>query len=234
MFLEDAVDCVIVGRVNRFVVRVLVNGVPVDAHLTNTGRLTELLTGGRRGLCIPISGRRLGYRLVGVLDRDGFYAVVDTLTQNRFFEYLLSHGSLPWLRGCSIVSRSPVLGGSRLDYLLDCGGERVYVETKSAVLRGAGGEAMYPDCPSLRGRRHIVELTRFVEGGGRGLLVFIAGFRGPRCFMPYRGGDSVIYDLLCRALEKGVGVRAFSIYMERDRVLLDNPSLPLCSHWFCG
>lgn len=80
--------------------------------------------------------------------------MIDTRTQARAFERALELGLVPWLRDCSIKKKEIKVGSSRLDYLFECPGGDVYAEMKSAVLRGGekGEYAMYPDCPSTRGR----------------------------------------------------------------------------------
>ncbi len=65
-------------------------------------------------------------------------------------------------------------------------------------------------------------------------IVFIAGMKGVSCFKPYREGDPVIDELLCKAYSLGLPMYAFSIYMYAfGRIYLDNPSLELCSYWWC-
>lgn len=42
---------------------------------------------------------------------------------------------------------------------------------------------MYPDCPSERGRRYIKLLSGYVkEGGGEGILLFIAALQHVKAF----------------------------------------------------
>lgn len=230
-------ECVIRRRLNRFVVEALMEGRVERLHNTNTGRLLDLLVEGRRCVAEPISGRKLMWRLVAVEDTDypGKWDIVSTLAQNRAFEAAVGLSLLPYVKGCEIVSRNPRVGPSLLDYLLVCGGRPVYVETKSAVLRGPGGEAMYPDCPTARGVRHVRELVRLVKEGKSVLLLFIAAMPGPRCFRPYREGDPELSAELEKAILEGVTVKALSIYGvvmgEELAVVLENPELPLCPEW---
>lgn len=234
--IKDVLDCVYIKRLNRFTVRIRLGCGEYNAHLTNTGRLKDILVSGRKGLCVRIHGSKLRYRLIALADPlyNNAYIVVDTITQNRSFEKALKNNLLPWLKDCIILKRNPRIGDSLLDYLLECRGSKIYVETKSAVLRGSMNEAMYPDCISLRGRKHVMELISIWESGVKAFIIFIAGMKGARCFMPYKGGDHVIDELLCKAYNLGLPIRAFSIYMgSSGRIYLDNSSLDICSHWFC-
>lgn len=205
-----------------------IDGSTVEAHLTNTGRLHELLTPGRPCLATRIKGKRLNYRLLALMHRGG-YALIDTLTQMRSLEEAIARDLIPWLKGCRIARRNPRLGGSTLDYELECGSHRRLVEVKSAVLEGPRSESMYPDCPTDRGVRHVKELASLARRGERPLIIMVAAFPGARCFKPYRQGDPRLYEELARAVRSGVEVRAIGIYMtRRGEVVLYNPDLGLC------
>ncbi len=232
----DAVDCEVVRRINRFVVLVKLENVEEYAHITNTGRLEEFLVEGRRCKAIRIAGRKLNYRIVAVEHASGMYAVIDTRLQSKAFETAVSRGLLCFLHNCRIAGREPRLEGGRADYLLDCNGDKVVVELKSAVLEGPGGEAMYPDCPSDRGVRHINELAKLAEAGNRAAVVFVAGFPGARCFKPYKQGDPRIYTLLREAINRGLEVYSFSLGLDplRNTIFLDRPCIPLCREWLEG
>lgn len=219
-----------IERVNRFVGKVCLDSGLEYAHITNTGRLEELLTRDRDVLLKRINGGKLRYRVIGVSEYGG-YALIDTITQMKVFEALIDQGLIPVFKGCSVSRYSPRVGRSQLDYIIDCGGRGVFIEVKSAVLR-LGKAASYPDCPSIRGRRHIRELMKLASSGYEAHIVFIAGLPNVECFKPYRDGDPEIDRLLREALSSGVGVNALSVYMDSEgNIYLDNPDLPLCGEW---
>lgn len=235
--LPSVRECTIRRRLNRFVVEATIDGRVEKLHNTNTGRLLDLLVEGRRCLAEPINGRKLRWRLTAVEDSEypGTWDIVNTLAQNRAFEIAVKRSMLPYTKGCEVLSRNPRVGSSFLDYVLTCGGRPVYVETKSAVLRGPNNEAMYPDCPTARGVRHVKELVRLVKEGENVLLLFIAAMPGPRCFRPYEKGDPELAAELGRALREGVSVKALSMHGlmagEELVIVLENPELPLCPEW---
>jgi sugar fermentation stimulation protein A len=224
----DAVPCTIKSRVNRFVVEALIDGSVERLHNTNTGRLEGVIVPGKPCLAYRIRGRRLSYRLAAV-EYGGGYAVVDTLLQARAFEAAVARGILPWLRGCKVSGRNPRVPAGVLDYRLDCSGASVLVELKSAVLMGGNGEAMYPDCPTSRGLRHIQWLAEAHARGVPVMLVFVAAFPGARCFKPNRAADPATADAILHAWRAGVPVKAFSLEATREGwVAVVNPDLPLC------
>jgi len=233
-------ECTIRKRLNRFVVEALMGGEVVRLHNTNTGRLLDVVVEGRRCVAQPISGRRLKWRLVAVEDslHRSRWDIISTLTQNKAFEEAIKSSLIPYLAGCGIVKRNPRAGDSTLDYLLTCGDTLIYVETKSAVLRGPRGEAMYPDCPTERGVRHVRELIKLTKQGRGVLLLFIAAMPGPRCFRPYEEGDPELAAELGRALREGVTIKALAMHGILEggtlKVVLENPELPLCPEWVAG
>ena len=113
-----------------------------------------------------------------------------------------------------------------IDYLFHCP-DPLYLEVKSAAMK-RGEHAMYPDCPSLRGRRHISELIK-VSRRYKTCILFIAAVPGVRAFKPNREADEVIAESLERAVECGVEVRAINIVYdpESSSVLLINQNLPV-------
>ncbi len=228
--------CRLVKRINRFVVEVLVGGQRVLSHLSNTGRLEQYMIPGRECIMAKIKGKKLKHRIIGVKE-EGFeaYALVDTFLQNKAFSIAVEENLLPFTRGCRVVKINPRRNTSVFDFLLECGGEEVIVETKSAILRGANGEALYPDCPTRRGQRHVEELFSLYKAGTKAMMVFIAAFPGARCFMPNRGADKRFYCLLSRAFQKGLPVHAIGVFLAANNdsasVVLEAPELPLCEEW---
>lgn len=209
-------------------VQVEVDGEAYRAATNNTGRLEQFLVAGREAFCQRSrSGSRTDFRLFAI--RDGpAGALVDTALQMKAFEQAVETGLIPWLEGYRLLRRNARLGESVIDYLFDCGGEKVYLECKSAVFR-EGRAAMYPDCPTPRGRRHIGELVRYVRNGGEALIVFIAALPDVGVFKPYRAGDPELAELLVEAHRVGVGLRAISMqYRPEDSfVCLIGADLPV-------
>ena len=228
--IENPEECSIVERLNRFVVMIEITGSYHPAHITNTGRLSELLVRGRKAFCFRTRNTpKTDYRLFAIEER-GLGALIDTQLQMKAFEGALERNLIPWLAGCRIVKRNAKLSiSSRIDYLLGCHGRDVYFEVKSAVLR-AGDYAMYPDCPSDRGRGHIKELSRYVEeGGGKGTLLFMAALPFVKAFKPNKAADPKLYDALKEANSSGVAIRALGLYYHPNDafVHLYNPDLEI-------
>ncbi len=227
--IDNPLECSIIERLNRFVVMVESKGIYHRTHINSTGRLSELLVKGRKAFGFRTQNRgKTDFRLFAI-EESGLGALIDTQLQMKAFEKALARKLIPWLDGCHILNRNATLGASRIDYLLECHGENVYLEVKSAVLR-EGEYAMYPDCPSERGRKHIKELSGYVkEGGGEGILLFIAALPNVKVFKPNKAADVLLYEDLKAAHSSGVEIRAIGLFFNpKDAcVYLFNPDLEI-------
>jgi sugar fermentation stimulation protein A len=216
--IEHPQECRIIERLNRFVVLIERDGTVYRAHLTNTGRLLEFMVEGQKAFCFKTQQHQHHHRgktdcrLFAIADH-GLGALIDTRLQMKAFEEALLRNLIPWLAGCRMRKRNAALGASRsrIDYILECQGTQVYLEVKSAVLRD-GAYAMYPDCPTERGRKHVRELTNYAREGGTGIVVFMAALPYVRAFKPNRAADPKLYDALVVAHASGVDVRAIGLY----------------------
>lgn len=50
--IRNTFSCSILKRINRFVIKILIDGKTKEAYINNTGRLYEFLVKGRIGFCI--------------------------------------------------------------------------------------------------------------------------------------------------------------------------------------
>lgn len=226
--IPGVIACRLIGRLNRFVVEVDIQGERHRAYINNTGRLYQFLSPDRKGYCLKNERPgRTGYRLFAIED-DCLAAIIDTQLQMRAFEQAAALRLIPWLNEFEIERRNARLGSSLIDYRLSRDGDVLYLEVKSAVLR-EGNYAMYPDCPSARGRRHVAELTRHVSSGGQAIILFIAGLPGVAGFKPYEVGDEALCRLLRDAHRIGVVLKSIGMaYHSADSAIyLYNADLPV-------
>jgi sugar fermentation stimulation protein A len=172
----ELVEAIFVARPNRFVVEALLEGRLVRAHLHDRGRLKETLVPGARLLLAsrPGAHRATAFQAVGAYV-NARLASIDTVLPNRLIEAALqAHALVPFARYAH-YRREAQLGRSRFDFLLtDEHGQRCIVEVKSAGQVDADGRALFPDAPTERGRRHVLELAEIAAQGERVAVVFVA------------------------------------------------------------
>ncbi|MCL7389091.1 MAG: DNA/RNA nuclease SfsA [Thaumarchaeota archaeon] len=197
-------------------------------HLTNTGRLNDLVYPGSEILYINLlNGRRVSGRVVGVWLGDSA-ALIDTILQARMFEKALELELIPWLQGYKVERREVIRYGSRFDYLLSNGLDEIILELKSAVYLSHDGAAMYPDTISERGIRHFEILNKLKLMGKNTSIVFIAAHPYARYFRPNFDIDPRLKTTLCTSLKLDTLIKSIKMHLERDgSVILDDADLPV-------
>jgi len=173
--------CVFLRRLNRFVSEVIAGEETIRVHTNNTGKLLDLLVEGREVLCTPIKGKKLSYRIIGTaVEGSSLYTLIDTSLQEKAIVRAIEMGAIEGLRGYRVAGRHVDAGGSKFDLLLRGPERDVFAEIKSAVFYfPEDRSARYPDTVTLRGRRHIEELSK-----RRGILIFVAAHPLAENFRP--------------------------------------------------
>lgn len=216
----------VVRRTSRFSVVVTDGKASHTAHLTNSGRLRDLIFPGSACLCIPKKPAKTTMRLVGVPVSGGWAAMVDPGEQSRAFVNAAASGLIPWLSGWRISGSEVVCGESRLDFEIRNDRDRIgYIETKSAAMLIGGDTGSFPDCPTVRGRKHIKTLLR-LAADHRCLAVFLVQHPAAVRFAPSVHGDPVFASDISEAADCGLEVRAVKMCLGMDgRVVLADPDL---------
>jgi sugar fermentation stimulation protein A len=210
-----------VRRDNRFRVTVEVDRVPVAAHLPNSGRLTELLTPGRACWLAEFDSphRKTSYDLV-LVEYAGILVSVDARLPNTLVAEALAAGRLEPFQRYDHVAREVRRGESRLDFCLSGPAGLCWVEVKSVTLVEEG-VARFPDAPTVRGTRHLRELTAAVSQGEGAAVVFVIQRPDARCFAPHIRADAAFGAALREAASAGVGVYAWTCEVSERSVIID-------------
>ena len=197
-------------RVNRFRVTVVVDEREVDAHLPNSGRLTELLTPERACWLEPAasSTRKTDFDLK-LVAYGGTLVSVDARLPNPLLAEALEARRLAPFKTWESFAREVVLRESRIDFRLVLPEGPVWLEAKSVTLV-EGGVARFPDAPTARGSRHLRALVRAVEMGQRAAVVFVVQRADAQSFAPHDEADPVFRETLRRAADAGVRVLAWT------------------------
>jgi sugar fermentation stimulation protein A len=154
-------------RVNRFLCRVVIEGKETLVYLPNPGRLWELLLPETPVLLTPSRFKgRYPYTLFAVR-KNASWVLLDTQMTNLIIEELLLEKRIPFLKDYSVKGKEVKTLKSRFDFLLSDGRKDLLVEVKTCTLFGSR-ISMFPDAPTERGRRHLLELS---ELGGMCLFV---------------------------------------------------------------
>lgn len=238
------------SRPNRFIAHVCLdeeNGREVVCHVKNTGRCRELLLPGVTVLLefhpdAAVLGRKTEYSLIGVYkkrSKDTLLINMDSQVPNQVAaEWLDSMKMAPVLPGIptdgetpqfvlSNIRREVTYGNSRFDLAFDIkAGDTVirhaFMEVKGVTLE-EDGTAMFPDAPTERGVKHILELAGAVKDGYEAYILFVIQMKEVRVFTPNRKTHPQFGDALLTARNAGVHLLAYDCLVTKDTLTVDAP-----------
>ena len=219
MIYPDTCEAVFLDRPNRFIAHVELNGETVTVHVKNTGRCRELLKPGIRVVLAAAAGegRKTDYDLIGVYKDNVRLFNIDSQAPNQVVAEWLA------VQGFDLVRREYPYGASRFDFYMEKGKERYLLEVKGCTLE-VEGVGYFPDAPTLRGVKHLRELTAAVLAGFSCCAAFVIQTEGVTEVRPNRETHPEFGEALDAAKNAGVRVLYLPCRVEADRLsILDLP-----------
>ena len=206
-------------RPNRFIAHVQTeNGVEI-CHVKNTGRCAELLVP-QAEVTLAVGknpNRKTRCDLVAV-QKGPLYINMDSQAPNR-----AAAEAMPLLfPGLTLLRPEAVFGASRLDFYIEQGEKKTFVEVKGVTLE-ENGLALFPDAPTERGVKHLKELENCLRAGFGAAVLFVIQMRGVSCFSPNRKTHPAFADALLHAREAGVQVMAYDCCVTPDGMTVHDP-----------
>ncbi len=209
-------------RLTRFSALVRVGGEIAQCFLPNPGRLSELLFSGVKVIlkeAETVSERKTVYDLIGVY-HGGKIVSIDSRLPNKLVLEALKNGDLPEFLGYTMVKPEYSYGHAKFDFFLEGSGLKpCLLEVKSCTLV-CNGVAMFPDAPTERGARHVLELAKALNEGYRAAVLFIIQRMDAYIFAPNDETDPDFGKALRKAAKRGVEVYAYSANFSRNRITL--------------
>lgn len=219
------------SRPNRFIAYVEIDGKEEICHVKNTGRCRELLLPGAT-VYVEVADiqknpeRKTKYDLIAVLKED-------TNTKNIKKTKIINMDSQAPNR--AFLEWAPIFFGedgrivpeqtyqnSRFDFYVETAdGNRHFVEVKGVTLEQEG-IVLFPDAPTERGRKHILELCHCVENGFLAHLFFVIQMKGVAYFTPNVATDPKFAQALKIAKEKGVNIYAVDCDVTPDTMKISD------------
>ncbi|QFU07074.1 Sugar fermentation stimulation protein A [Rhodobacteraceae bacterium THAF1] len=222
----------LVRRWNRFLSEVTLDdtGETVRAHCPNPGTMMGLNALGTPVWVEPNDDPkrklRYGWRLVELPGDE--WAGIDTAVPNRVVGEALRARAIPELADYGTVRPEVKYGQkSRVDFLLTEPGLRdAYVEVKNVHLRRTDDWAEFPDCVTLRGARHLDELSDMVRQGHRAVMLYLIQRTDCARFRLAKDLDPGYATAFARARAAGVEAIAYDTAIDTSGVTLRRP-LPI-------
>ncbi|KAL0242557.1 hypothetical protein GEMRC1_005120 [Eukaryota sp. GEM-RC1] len=212
-------------RRNRFIAECFINeSEQVVAHVKSTGRMTELLQEGATVILRrfpPSKTRKTLFDLVKVYLNDTLISI-DTLIPNHLMYEAFLQGVIPSFEKNSItVKREVVFGNSRFDIEITdkLTNRKTYVEVKSVTLC-INGKALFPDAPTKRGTKHVLELIEVVKSGHDAYVVFVPQRNDVESFSTNTVIDPDFTAAVVKARDAGVQVLCYCCEVSESAISL--------------
>ena len=227
-FQTPLVPARLLFRYKRFLAQVLLqDGQEVTAHCPNPGSMMGLCERGMKVFVEPNSDprKKLKYAWRLVDHENGHMTGIDTGAANKIVKEALKARKIALFEHYETL-RSEVKYGtqSRVDFVLtEPGQKKIYLEVKSVSLMRKQGVAEFPDSVTVRGLKHLKELSRVVEMGHRGALLFLIQRSDCNVCKIARDIDPVYAKGLEDAVVRGVEILSMVCHLSENGIDIDKP-----------
>ena len=213
-----------ISRPNRFNAVVKLNREEITVHVPNTGRCRELLIPGctvfLREELNPT--RKTPYDLVAVYKEDKLISI-DSQIPNKVVEEALKNGKVKELSQYTKILREKTFGKSRFDFKISNDeNEEYFLEVKGVTLEDKG-YARFPDAPTERGAKHLLELVEAKKQGDGAGAMFLIQLKDVNKFSPNDERDQEFGKALRFAKENGVDIFAYNCIVTEDGIEINEP-----------
>lgn len=232
MFIDEETEqAIFIERPNRFVAKVIRNSKSKTedvqvVHVPNTGRCKEILIPGAKVIIRRSNNRerKTEYDLIAAY-KNGRLINIDSQIPNRVVEEALKNKMVLRLKEFKKIEREKTFGKSRFDFKLSEGQgefEEYYLEVKGVTLE-KDGIVSFPDAPTERGRKHLLELMDVKKSGRGAGILFLIQMEEAEYFVPNDVNDKAFGEALRGAALSGVDVFAYNCCVGEKNIELKTP-----------
>lgn len=218
------IEGIFIKRPNRFIAQVLINGVEETVHVKNTGRCRELLIPGAKIIledCSSNINRKTKYSLIAV-QKDDFLINMDSQVPNAVVFDALKENKIQGFEELTYLKREVTFGSSRFDIYFESGNQKGFIEVKGVTLEN-DGIAKFPDAPTERGAKHVLEMIGAVKQSYRGVIFFLIQMKGPSVFKLNWEMDKYFSEAIKLASENGVEIIAYDSIVDENSIKIGSP-----------
>ncbi|WP_294098278.1 DNA/RNA nuclease SfsA [uncultured Ruminococcus sp.] len=210
-----------ISRPNRFIANVMIDGREEVCHVKNTGRCRELLVEGctvwlehsdseSRKTAFDLVTVEKGHRLINMDSQAPNKAVVEWLREKK-----------PFGDGFCVYPERKY-GNSRFDFYMESQNRKIFMEVKGCTLE-KDGVVLFPDAPTLRGVKHIRELSRCLDEGYEAYIMILVQMSDVKYFTPNYDTHPEFGEALEKAAQKGVKILCYDCDVTPDSMTVGKP-----------
>ena len=202
---------VLIRRYKRFLADIqLENKTTVTVHCPNSGSMLGCSDPGSPVLLSRSDNPRRKYpHTLEMVQAGTVWVGVNTGLTNRLVREALEHGIInEFGRLDAITQEIKTSDNTRLDFLLEQQGKKIFLEVKNCSLADKR-VAMFPDAVTARGTKHLLELAALKQQGHLAAVLFCVQRGDADCFMPAAHIDPLYAENLAKVAAGGVMVLAY-------------------------
>ena len=221
MEYKNTVKGIFKNRPNRFIANVIINGKEETVHVKNTGRCKELLIDGVTVILEESdnTNRKTKYSLISVYKGEKLINM-DSQSPNSVFTEALIDGKIEQIGSVDFLKREVKYNNSRFDIYYEKNNKKGFIEVKGVTLE-ENGVVMFPDAPTERGTKHILELIEAKKEGYDVGIAFVVQMKDVKYFTPNKERDKKFYDALYKAYKEGVNIYVYDCIVTENSITLD-------------
>lgn len=209
------------SRPNRFIAIVEIDGKAEVCHVKNTGRCKELLI---EGCTVWLehsdsASRKTAFDLVAVEKGDRLINMDSQAPNKAVGEWLREKN--PFGEGFSVYPEKKY-GNSRFDFYLESHDRKIFMEVKGCTLE-KDGVVLFPDAPTLRGVKHIEELSHCLDEGYESYIMILVQMSDVKYFTPNYDTHPEFGEALEKASQKGVKILCYDCNVTHDSMTVGKP-----------
>jgi len=223
MHYKNIIKASFIKRLNRFIAEVLVDRKVELTHVKNTGRCKELFVEGVT-VFLEVSdnpNRKTKYSLISLYKGDHLINIDSQVPNQVVFEALLA-GEIQELQDVTYGKREVTYGKSRFDIYYETAKQKGFIEVKGATLEEEG-LTKFPDAPTERGTKHLLELTQGLKEGYVNYVFFLIQMDYVDRFRAHWERDPKFSEALYSGIDKGLNVLVYNSKVTFDGIGLGRP-----------
>lgn len=217
-------EATLLRRYKRFLADVaFADGTTTTVHCPNTGAMTGCdIPGSRIWLSTSASRTRKYPHTWELVEVGSGIACIHSALANKLAREALESGLIGQLDHFDSLAAEVKQGSNtRLDFMLSYPEESVFVEVKSVTLCEAGGQGLFPDAVSDRGRKHLQELAQLAQQPDtRAVLLFCVLHTGIDRVSAAGAIDPRYREAMREAIDAGVEVLAWRAHITPQEIRL--------------
>lgn len=221
MKYSNIVEGTFVNRPNRFIANVIIDEKPEKVHVRNTGRCKEILKEGTKVYLQKSNNpnRKTKYSLISAYKGNSLINIDSQVPNEVIYTSILSN-KVAEIKDVDLLKREVTYGNSRFDLYYEKSNSKGFIEIKGVTLE-TEGISMFPDAPTERGTKHVLEMIQSLEEGYESYIFFLIQMADVHSFKPNKIMDDKFSTALLKAKNAGVHILAYNSIVTKDQIYLN-------------